>query len=157
MITLGVQLSATREELALLRARVAALQGELTERRTELARQEATLRILSDPQARDVNLGGLAPSPAASAWLLWSPGSRTGLLLVRGLPPAPAGRAYELWAIAGAEPVPAGVFTVDAAGRGLLRLPVLPEAKPFDKFAVTLEPADGVPAPTGPMHLLGSL
>jgi anti-sigma-K factor RskA len=157
MITLGIQLSATREELALLRARVAALQGELIDRRAELARQEATLQILFDPEARHVSLGGLAPSPAASAWLFWSPGSRTGLLLVRGLPPAPAGRAYELWAIAGAEPVPAGVFTVDAAGRGLLRLPVLPVAKPFDKFAVTLEPAGGVPLPTGPMHLLGAL
>jgi anti-sigma-K factor RskA len=157
LVTLGVQLSATREELARLHSRVGALQGELAERRAELARQEATLRLLADPAARPVNLTGLAPSPAASAWLWWSPATRTGLLMVRGLPPAPQGRAYEVWALAGTEPVPAGVFTVDATGRGLLQLPVLPEARTYDRFAVTLEPAGGVPAPTGPMYLLGSL
>jgi hypothetical protein len=46
---------------------------------------------------------------------------------------------------------------VDQEGRALLRLPPLPEAKTFDKFAVTLEPAGGVLKPSGPMHLLGGL
>jgi anti-sigma-K factor RskA len=150
LVGLGLELSRTRDELGQLRARVAGLQGEVT-------RQQETLAFLSDPQVRYVSLAGLPASPGASGWLLWNPGTRSGLLLARGLPPAPPGRAYELWALAGAEPVPAGVFTVDAAGRALLRLPALPAARTFDKFAVTLEPAAGVPLPTGPMHLLGSL
>ena len=65
-----------------------------------------------------------------------------------------------MWAIAGKEPVSAGIFEVDEAGHAFLRLPTLlplPRAKRFDKFAVTLEPAGGVPKPTGPMYLLGSL
>jgi len=39
----------------------------------------------------------------------------------------------------------------------LLKIPSLPQGKSFDKFAVTLEPAGGVPKPTGPMHLLGTV
>ena len=46
---------------------------------------------------------------------------------------------------------PAGVFKVDASGRGTLR--VDPTGGPAAKFAVTLEPEAGVPAPTGPIVL----
>lgn len=150
LLAVGWSLSTTREELGRLRGRVAALRGELAQR-------EETLRFLSDPQVRSVSLAGLPASPGAGGWLLWNPLTREGLLLARGLPAAPAGLAYELWALAGEEPVPAGVFTVDQAGRAQFRLPALPESRAFDKFAVTLEPAGGGPTPTGPMHLLGSL
>lgn len=150
LIALSWNLSATRKELQ-------GLQGQVAELRAELARREETLRLLADPQALLIHLAGLPPSPGATGRLLWNPVTRSGLLLTNDLPQAPPGRAYELWAIAGTEPVPAGVFTVDQAGRALLRLPPLPEAKTFDKFAVTIEPAGGVPKPTGPVHLLGSL
>jgi anti-sigma-K factor RskA len=150
LLVVGFSLSKTQEELERLRGRVAILQDELTER-------EATLRFLSDPNVRYVSLAGLPASPGASGWLLWNPEIRQGLFLARGLPPAPADRAYELWAIAGTDPVPAGVFKVDAAGRALFRLPPLPETKPFDTFAVTLEPAGGTLKPSGAMHLAGRL
>jgi anti-sigma-K factor RskA len=150
LVVVNAELRSTREELRQLQARMATLQ-------TELGRREEALRFLSDPGVRYVSLGGLKPTPEASAWLLWNPATRQGLLLARGLPAAPAGHAYELWALAGAQPVPAGVFGVDAGGRGLLRLPPLSADHTYDAFAVTLEPAAGVPKPTGPMHLHGKL
>jgi anti-sigma-K factor RskA len=150
LVVVNAQLRTTQQELRVLHERLATLQVELSQR-------EEALRFLSDPDVRYVSLGGLKPSPQASAWLLWKPGTRQGLLLARGLPAAPPGHAYELWALAGAEPVPAGVFSVDAGGRGLLRLPPLPPDHTFDAFAVTLEPVPGVPKPTGPMHLLGKV
>ena len=150
LIFVNTELRTTRQEVHALQGRVATLQAELS-------RREEALRFFSDPGVRYVSLAGLKPSPEASAWLLWNPSTRQGLLLARGLPAAPAGHAYELWALAGGQPVPAGVFSVDAAGRGLLRLPELPTDHAFDTFAVTLEPVPGVPKPTGPMHLLGKL
>jgi anti-sigma-K factor RskA len=146
----GETLEAEQRERQRIERVVAALQGELSER-------DATLRLLSAPQVRLVRLAGLAPSPSANAHLLWNPAARAGVLLTSGLRPIPPNRVYELWAIAGNEPVPAGIFAVDEAGYAFLRLPPLPRTKRFDKFAVTLEPAGGVPKPTGPMHLLGSL
>jgi anti-sigma-K factor RskA len=89
--------------------------------------------------------------------MLWH-STAGGLLVAQGLPPAPEGKVYELWAIAGkGAPVPAGVFAVDAKGAGSLRVPPLQAGEDLDTFAVTLEPAGGVPAPTGSMYLVGKL
>jgi len=150
ILVLGLALSRTREDLRSLQEQMVAL-------RRQAEGQRGLVRLLADPQARIVTLAGLPPSPHAVARLFWNPTSRTGLLLGGGLPPTPADKAYELWAIAGQEPVPAGVFTVGPDGRAVFSIAALPGAKAFDKFAVTLEPAAGVPQPTGPMHLLGSL
>jgi anti-sigma-K factor RskA len=143
-------LEAERRERQRVEHAVAALQGELSE-------LDVTLRLLSAPQVRLVRLAGLPPSPRANAHLLWNPTARAGVLLTSGLRRIPPNRVYELWAIAGNEPVPAGIFEVDEAGHAYVRLHSLPRDKRYDKFAVTLEPAGGVPKPTGPMHLLGSL
>jgi Anti-sigma-K factor rskA len=129
---------------------VATLQGELGER-------DAALRLLSTPQVGVVRLVGQGPSPRANAQLLWNPAAQTGVLLTSGLRQLPRDRVYELWAFVGNDPVPAGTFQVDEAGHGFLRLPPLPKAKRYTKFAVTNEPAGGVPKPTGPVHLAGSL
>jgi anti-sigma-K factor RskA len=47
------------------------------------------------------------------------------------------------------------VFTVDAGGSGSLSVRPLPGVSAVSAFAVTLEPADGLPAPSGEMYLLG--
>lgn len=58
--------------------------------------------------------------------------------------------------ISGAEPIPAGAFRVDQ-GQALVRLPTLAAEKAIDKFAATVEPAGGVPKPTGTLVLLGEV
>ena len=76
---------------------------------------------------------------------------------LRDQPGPVAGRkTYELWAITGGTPRPAGLFGVDAKGAGGLRIEPAPEGRPVDVFAITIEPAGGVPAPTGPIVLASS-
>ncbi len=60
---------------------------------------------------------------------------------------------YELWAIAAGKPFPEGVFTVRPDGRGSVRVDAIPGVASVDVFAVMLEPAGGVPSPTGDMYL----
>jgi anti-sigma-K factor RskA len=123
----------------------------------ETDRQQSLVALLRDPATQVVALSGLEPAPDAKARMLWH-ATAGGLLVAQGLPPAPEGKAYELWAIAGKRaPVPAGVFTVDAKGVGSLRVAPIQAAGAVDTFAVTLEPAAGVPAPTGAMYLAGKL
>ncbi len=137
--------------------RISQLAREQAVLKEELARQKELVTILQDPATRVVALSGLPPAPDAKARMLWHATSG-GLLVAQGLPPAPAGKAYELWAIAGTgAPVPAGVFVVDARGVGSLRVAPLRSGGPPDTFAVTLEPAGGVAAPTGSMYLVGKL
>jgi len=137
--------------------RIDQLGQQQVELQQELARQQELVAILQDPATRTVALAGLPAAPSARGRMLWH-ATAGGLLVAQGLPPAPPGKAYELWAISGKEaPVPAGVFTVDARGVGSIRVaPVAGGAEP-DTFAVTLEPAGGVPAPTGSMYLVGKL
>jgi anti-sigma-K factor RskA len=135
--------------------RLEALGQEAATLKAELDRQAAILALLRDPATQVVALNGLEPSPTARARMLWHE-KAGGLLVAAGLPQAPAGKAYQLWAIAGKNaPVSAGVFTVDARGTGSLQVAPLPGVGRVDVFAVTLEPASGVPAPTGAMYLAG--
>jgi anti-sigma-K factor RskA len=124
----------------------------LTTVRAESEEQARTLALLADPATRVVMLAGLAPSPGAHARIVWHP-ERGGVLVANDLPAVPAGRTYELWAIAGGKPVPAGLFGVDEHGRGTLRVSPIGGVAHVDVFAVTLEPAGGVPSPTGAMYL----
>ena len=119
--------------------------------REEVGIARALATLLRDPATRVVDLGGLAAAPTASGRLIWNE-KAGGRLYVSGLPPAPPGKTYELWTIAGAAPRPAGTFDVDAEGRGSHTVAPA-EGGPVKVFAVTLEPAGGVPAPTGPMVL----
>src|SRR5204863_9367992 len=105
-----------------------------------------------DPATHVVSLTGLKPSPAAVGRVVWNPRAG-GLFVAADLPRAPAGKTYELWAIAGGKPFPAGVFTVGPDGRGTVRVTPIVGVASVDVFAVTLEPAGGVPSPTGEMYL----
>ena len=73
-----------------------------------------------------------------------------------GLPSVPAGKVYQLWVIVNAKPVSVGVFTPDGSGRvhavmDTPPIPVMPGA-----VAVTLEPAGGLPQPSGAVYLTGN-
>jgi anti-sigma-K factor RskA len=134
---------------------IAALSREAGALRAELQGQRAVLALLGDPATQIVALAGLEPAPSARARMIWN-APAGGLLVAAGLPPAPEGKDYQLWAIAGTSaPVPAGVFGVDARGTATLTVPPLPDVGKVDVFAVTLEPAGGRPAPSGPMYLAG--
>jgi anti-sigma-K factor RskA len=146
------QLAEQTRTLASLREELAAQERTLQMVRAESEAQARVLALLQDPATEVVTLAGLPAAPEGRARLLWTPG-RGGVLLATGLPPTPPDKTYELWAIAGGKPVPAGLFTVDAQGRGSAQVPALEGVAAVDVFAVTLEPANGVPQPTGPMVL----
>src|SRR5262249_59771781 len=133
--------------------RLAALGREAAELRGELERQRQIIALVRDAATEIVSLDGLAPAPSARARVLWN-APAGGLLIATGLPAAPPGKIYQLWAIVGKNaPVSAGVFGVDPSGAATLRVPTLPGVGTVDVFAVTLEPAGGLPAPSGQMYL----
>jgi anti-sigma-K factor RskA len=106
--------------------------------------------LLREPGTRLVTLQGTGPAPQAHGRVVWHDAAG-GQLVVDGLPRAPEGKAYELWAFRSGTPRPAGVFRVDDAGRAVVG--VAAAGGSVDGFAVTVEPAGGVPAPTGPIVL----
>jgi anti-sigma-K factor RskA len=148
LLYLGWTVGELRREMAGRAQEVAALQGEI-------ARQRELLALLATPETASVALAGLPPSPTARGRMWWNADRRAGFFVASGLPAVPSGKAYQLWVISGGTPISAGVFPVDARGEATLRVGPLPEAGSAEVFAVTLEPAGGLPAPSGPMYLAG--
>ena len=87
--------------------------------------------------------------------MFWSPSAKRGVLVATSLAALPSDRQYELWVFLNGKPVNAGVFDADASGRALFESTAFPEPD-AQNFAVTVEPRGGMPAPTGPVVLVGS-
>ncbi len=126
---------------------VASLQGRL-------AQQEAVIRVVEDPQSRVIALDGLKPAPEASGRVIWHSGQQRALFYAFRLPALPSGKTYQLWTITD-QPISGGVFDVDPQGNATLRLTTVP--RQVKTFAVTIEPAGGLPQPSGAIYLAGSL
>jgi anti-sigma-K factor RskA len=117
------------------------------------ARRETEIATASD--VKRIDLAGQPAAPRAAGRVFWSP-SRGVLFTATNLPPLPQGRVYQLWYVTAPAPVSAGLVTPDATGQSRILTPSVGPVQP-KAFALTIEPAGGVPAPTGPFYLLGSL
>jgi hypothetical protein len=139
---------------------IAVLQEREIERQRRLhaaLAHEDLVGLLSDAGSRTVALAALPAAPGSAARVVWNPDKRRAVLFASGLEPAPPGKAYEVWVIAGSAPVPSGLFQVDDRGRAVADLPWLEQTPGAKTFAITLKPATGTPAPTGPMVLAGNV
>jgi anti-sigma-K factor RskA len=150
------ELIRTRKESADRSSELARLTAELDGLKATTTQQAALLDLIGRPESGLVTLASLAPAPGASGKVLWDKEQRKGYLWVRHLPVDPEGKDYQLWAIQGSAPVSAGVFSVTADGSALIPLSGVGPDAPVAAFAVTLEPTGGLPAPSGPMVLLGN-
>jgi anti-sigma-K factor RskA len=108
-------------------------------------------------ESRDTVTVALAPQPGmpqGSAHVMYN--AKMGMLLYDGeIAPAPAAKSYQLWLVpAAGKPINAGVFNpvTGHADHWMMKMP--PGLSP-KMFAVSLEPAGGMPQPTGPMVLIG--
>jgi len=147
-----LRLRRQREEL---QSQTAQLAEHLDNARRDLARKDLRVRVLESDDVKILFLGGQGPQPGARAKVFWSEKAKRGILVAGNLAPLEPGKQYELWVFAQGKPVPAGVFDADPAGRALFESPDLSAIASAQNFAVTIEPRGGVPAPTGPIVLVG--
>jgi anti-sigma-K factor RskA len=136
-----------------IRIELAQLTEQIKATEAQLARERETVALLTSSGAQLASLAGTNKASTARATIAYDSSGRA-LLLAQGLPAAPPGMAYQLWFIVGNQKLPGKVFTPDAAGNGNLKDQVPAIAREGAVFAVTLEPAAGVSAPTGEIFLL---
>jgi len=159
------RLAATRgSELAELVGRDRQLAARLDEQgrtlaavRESLAAQTEVLRVIGAPRTLSASL---APKEgvAGSGRVLVDAASGDSVVVVSGLAPAPEGKTYELWALRGDRPPePAGLFAVGAEGTLASRGARVERPGEVTAFAVSIEPAAGSQAPTGPIVLVGAV
>lgn len=118
--------------------------------------QERLAFIASATPNRTVELTATNEAPGASGAFYFRD-DRQGLLVLHGLQPLSAQMTYQLWLIPADEtPVPAGLVDVQGEGPTWLSVPITPDAEDFAAVGVSVEPAGGSLAPTGPIVLLGT-
>jgi hypothetical protein len=144
-------------QLAQARALVAANEQRVAALQHAADRDASAMAILTAPDLAQINLAGQADAPDARARAFWSR-SRGMVFSASALPPLPPGRIYQLWVVT-ADPAPlsAGLIEPDASGRADAVFATPPDIPNPVALAVTLEPAGGVPAPTGPKYLVGTV
>ncbi|MGA8269532.1 MAG: anti-sigma factor [Candidatus Acidiferrales bacterium] len=134
----------------------------------EIARQQADLQqlkqqteqvnaLLDLASAHDTISVSLAPSPemkGATAHVLYN--ARMGKMFYSDtLSAAPPGKSFQLWLVPPkGDPISAGVLAPQP-GVGSRLVATMPPGIAAKAFAVTLEPAGGVPKATGPAILVG--
>ncbi len=140
-----------------LSRRLSELQTALERQAAETARARTVLEVLTAPETVKVTLVAAQARPVPQGKALYHP--RKGLLFyATDLPALPPHQTYQLWLVpVKGNPISAGVFQADAQGSGAILLPPLPPGLAAKAFAVTVEPAGGVPQPTGPKVLVGSV
>ena len=134
-------------EIATLRDSVAIGQAQLSDA-TKL------VDLIGSADTVTVDLAAQPGMPKGVAHVMYN--MKMGMMMYDGqLAPAPAGKSYQLWVVpAQGNPISAGVFQ-PAAGRPDHWMMSLPQGVAPKAFAVTIEPAGGMPQPTGPKVLVG--
>lgn len=143
----------SRLEQATLQASTA--NRALAEARRATADAQSAMAVLVAPDLARIDLAGQPTAPQARARALWSRSSGM-VFTASNLPPLPEGRVYQVWVVTANAPISAGVLTPDPAGRGMAFFSTPPDIPAPVAVAVTLEPAGGVPAPTGERYLIGT-
>ena len=134
--------------VALVGAAGLAYHAELTAR----DRDERALALATTSETKVIRL---RPTPAAPreahGYYRGRTGVPTAILTVSYLSPTPQGRSYQAWVRHGATWTSLGLVRVDAQGEGrIIAEGPLFEALP-EAIEVTIEPAGGSAAPTGPV------
>ena len=134
--------------------RAATSESGMLEARRVADRTQTAMTVLAAPDLVRIDLAGEPAAPKATARALWSR-NRGMVFTTTNLPAAPAGRVYQVWVVTATAPVSAGLIEPDASGRSTAFFATPADIAPPVAVAVTLEPAGGVPAPTGDKYLVG--
>jgi anti-sigma-K factor RskA len=154
---LRTHITGLESELRDTRARADAAQQQMVNVQTTATGAQTAVAILTAPDVARVDLAGQQPvSPNASARAFWSR-SRGMVFNASNLPPLPAGRTYQLWVVTAQAPISAGLLTPDDRGSVSETFHTPSDIPQPVAMAVTIEPAGGVPAPTGEKYLVGML
>jgi anti-sigma-K factor RskA len=143
--------SELRQQADELRSKIAQLEVQLAEQRTNLA-------MLTSAGVRVVDLAGQGPNVQASGRIFWNQQQKRWVLYVRDLPPVSPDKIYQLWFVPkSGNPVSAKVFNTESDGSATVDVAVPDQVTDLKAAAVTTEPAPGVPQPTGGFALLGAM
>jgi anti-sigma-K factor RskA len=133
---------------------LAALRSAVEQQQQQLQEAREAADMIESHDTVTIALAQQPGMPAGAAHVMYN--AKMGMLMYDGeIAPAPAAKSYQLWLVPeDGKPISAGVFN-PVGGRTDHWMMKLPQGIAAREFAVSLEPAGGMPQPTGPMVLIG--
>lgn len=129
---------------------------DIASMRRQVKELDHRLQLVTSPASEFCPLrptGGQPLAPGASGVLFVGPNHQHWYLALYGLKPPPAGRTYQLWFVVDGQPVSVATFSGTQGSKVEFASDNMPHNT--NAVAVTLEPAGGMPQPTGPQILQG--
>lgn len=139
-----------------LARQIGALNQSLAQQQHEMHEASEVAALVTSQSTVTIPLAHQPGTPMGAAHVMYN--KKMGMLMYEGeIQPAPASKSYQLWVVPeNGKPISAGVFN-PVQGQPDHWMMKLPDGVDPKSFAVTLEPAGGMPHPTGPMVLIGSI
>lgn len=145
-------------QIAQLQPQLAQAQGDLKAAQTQLGQTQAAVDLLGQPNTIVKALPGKNNQPAFGQLIANSQQGR-GVLFAYNMQPVASDKTYEFWLVdKSGTAIPAGTFNVNDSGKGILNV-TMPQNVPISDLAagaVTIEPAGGLPRPSGEMVIVGN-
>lgn len=141
--------------LGLFAVQTARLGAQVAQLERTLGEQQRLVRLLTTGSER-FTLNGTDAAPQAVAIVRYNPGEKWAALEANRLPPLSESQTYQLWLTnAAGERWSGAVFRPDDSGSAVALVWCPQPMDEIVRFGVSIEPAGGSPAPTGPNVLRG--
>ena len=128
-----------------LQVQLDSCQTEQTRSLDRINQLEPIYALENDPKYEKVFLLGVPDHASSLASVYHNVEEGKTFLRPLALQSPETGKQYQLWALVNGTPVNMNVFDLPVDSNGLIEVPFIPDA---GTFAITLEPAGGLPAPT---------
>lgn len=135
--------------------RVERAQAQVNELEKQIKDNQQLIALLKAPDAVHMTLVSVHTQPQPQIKTIYSPNMGRLMMVASNMNPLPSHKAYELWLLPadGGAPMPCGLFWPDASGNAMMHHPLSATGIQAQGFAVTVEPENGSPAPTGPIQM----
>lgn len=156
LIGVGMYAASLRGRLATAEDRYQAAERERFQLERRLQESDATLAAVTAPASRVIELAAARPQ-APSGRMFWDVAHNRWTFFAHHMPQTRPGREYQLWLItADQRKIPSVTFRPDAQGHAVVQATYALPADSLAAIAVTEEPAGGLPAPSGPVIIVGA-
>jgi hypothetical protein len=151
-VSFGIRSLQLSDQVVTARAEAQAAEAALATQNSDMS---GAMAVALDPSHLTAGLHAEPAAPAASAIVVYRPGSDEAYLMATDLPATPSGSVYQLW-VADASGVHAlGTYRFD--GNGTFVAPFAHDLADASATMVTLEPAGGAIGEPGPQVMFGEL
>jgi anti-sigma-K factor RskA len=142
------------KENSRLDRQVAELRAAMQEQQKQLDYARNVAHLMEAKDTITVSLAPMPGMPNGAVKVMYN--AKMGMVMYDGwIEPPPEDKSYQLWVVPmEGKPISVGVFN-PATSDSAHWLTKVPEGVPARAFAITLEPAGGTSAPTGPKVLVG--